>query len=103
MTNIVQKNANTNRLLLFCGNVVPFSAKLVKCQLREVQRAQGMMETGMVRPRVNVMAHAQLLDAAQALKVTMLYEVVNDFVADGNKSIHGVVKYLSFIDGRLQV
>jgi hypothetical protein len=49
------------------------------------------------------MAHAQLLDAAQALKVPVLYEVVNDFVADCNKSVHGVVEYLSFIDGRLQV
>ena len=61
-----------------------------------------MVETRVVGTRVHIVAHAQLLDAAQALKVAVFDKIVDDFVADCNKSVHWVVEYLSFIDGRLQ-
>lgn len=79
-----------------------FSAQLIQSQLRKVQGTQSMVETGVIRPWINEMAHAELLDAAQALKVAVLDKIVDDFVADSNKSVHWVVEYLSFVDGRLQ-
>ncbi len=62
-----------------------------------------MVETGMVCAWVYVVAHAQLLNAAQPLEVAVLNKVVDYFMTDCNKPVHGVVEYLSFIDARLQV
>ena len=62
-----------------------------------------MVKTGVVCARIYKVAHAQLLDAPEPLKVAMLDKVVDYLMADCNKSVHGVVKYLSFINGRLQV
>ena len=56
-----------------------------------------MMKTGMYGTGVNIIAQCQLLYPAQALKIGVLYNIKNQFVWYGNKTVYRVVKYFALV------
>jgi len=58
-----------------------------------------MMKTGMVRPGVYKIGHPHLGNAPQALKIRMLYKVVNERICDRDKTVYGIVLYFQLVDG----
>ncbi len=56
-----------------------------------------MMKARVNSTGINIIAQAQLLDSAQTLKIRMLYNIKQQLVRNGNKTVHGVVEYFAFV------
>jgi hypothetical protein len=56
-----------------------------------------MVKTGVDSTGINIIAKAQLLNAAQALKIGMLDNIKYQLVRNGDKPMHRVVEYFAFV------
>src|ERR1043165_4085057 len=97
MANIVQQNSNFCRQLFFLRNFVALNFQNGKSLAHKMKSAQGVMKAGMDSTGINIIAKAQLLYAAQTLEIRMLYNVKNQLMGNGNKTMHRVVEYFALI------
>ena len=61
--------------------------------VHQVHCSEAVVEPRMNGPRIYHIAHSELLDAAQALHIRMLENIVEQIALDTDKSKHGVVDY----------
>ena len=61
--------------------------------MHQVHGPETMVEPRMNGPRIHHIAHTKLLDAAQALHIRMLENIVEQIALDTDKPKHGVIDY----------
>ena len=92
MPDVMEQNGDGNSLGLLLRNVHSFGAKHVDGLPHEVERTEGMVETGVERAGVNIMGEAQLFDAPQPLEPRVLHEVEKDVIWNADETVNGVVE-----------
>ncbi len=71
MANIVQQDGAKQPVLLLGGNFKPLAAQQGNRLLHQVHCPQGMVEAGVMGPRIDQVAHTHLGDPAEPLKIGM--------------------------------
>jgi len=64
----------------------------------QVHCAKGMLKTGMVSRRVNIIGQPKLFDPAEALEPGMIHDIVHQFRRDGDEPVNRVVYGFYLID-----
>lgn len=91
MANIVQQYGNHNAVGFIVGNINALKAQGFYSLAGKVHSTQRMVKARMVRARIHKVRHAQLLDAAQALVVAVLYQGKYQIVRYLYKPVNRVV------------
>ena len=61
-----------------------------------MQRAKGVMKSGMVGTRIDEVRHSHLTYSSQSLKISVFDQFINKRSRDGNKTVDRVVYYGEF-------
>ena len=83
--------------LFLAGYFMSFDLQDADGLPHEVKGAKRMMEARVVSTRIYIITQAQLLYAAQALEVGMLYDIKDNVMRNGDKAMHRVIKGLALI------
>lgn len=97
VADIVQQNGNSCCFRFSIGDFIALTAQDVHRFPQQVHGADGVLEPGVICPRVNQVAQPQLLNAAQPLKPRMFDDIVNNLMRNGNKAVNWIVKNFSLI------
>lgn len=95
VANIMQKNSRQKTLFLSFVNFHSTHAQFINGVLHQVHGTKSMLKTIVNGTGINQMAQTQLTDATQTLECRMIDELKNKRMANGDKTINGIVDYFS--------